>query len=101
MTLRRSWPALIALAVIAVVGVVVGSGVVGSAEQTPEVGVVTTVDSAGLADVRGFTVRTCDGRTLEFRIGIIENAAQFPPGHLAEHQATLQPVRILYRLAGA
>ena len=29
-----------------------------------------------------------DGRTVAFRIGVLENGAEFPPGHLVEHAAT-------------
>jgi hypothetical protein len=64
-------------------------------------GVIVSVDSAGLGDVRGFTLRQPGGETLEFRLGELENPTEFPPGHLAEHQATAQPVRVWYRLEGA
>ncbi len=64
-------------------------------------GVIVAVDSAGLGDVRGFTLRQVGGETLEFRLGELENPTEFPPGHLAEHQATAQPVRVWYRLEGA
>ena len=63
-------------------------------------GVVVAVDSAGLADVRGFTLRRPGGELLEFRLGELEKGDQFPPGHLAEHQATAQPVRVWYRMEG-
>ena len=55
------------------------------------------VDSVSLTDVRGFAIRTTDGRTVEFRVGQLENAAEFPPGHLGEHQATSIPIRVTYR----
>ena len=63
-------------------------------------GVVVAVDGSGLADVRGFTLRRIGGETLEFRIGELENGNEFPPGHLAEHQATAQPVTVYYRMEG-
>lgn len=66
---------------------------------TPVVGVVVGVDSKGLDKVTGFTLRTTDRGTLTFLIGSLENGAQFPPGHLVEHQATAQPVRVWYRMA--
>ena len=47
--------------------------------------------------MRGFTLLTPDGRELEFTIGTLENGAQFPPGHLAEHQALASPIRVWYR----
>lgn len=64
-------------------------------------GAIVSVDSAGLGDVRGFTLRQPGGETLEFRLGELENPTEFPPGHLAEHQATAQPVRVWYRVEGA
>ena len=64
------------------------------------VGVIVAVDAAGLGDVRGFTLRQVGGAQIEFDLRAIENGAQFPPGHLAEHQATAEPVRVWYRLEG-
>ena len=61
-------------------------------------GVIVGVDSAGLGDVRGFTLRQARGQTLEFRLGELENGMDFPPAHLAEHQATAQPVVVYYRM---
>lgn len=95
-------------------GVVVGLGVLvalgalatvlatslGRAADRTEVGVVIKVDAVSLTDVRGFTIRTPDGRTVGFRIGALENGAEFPPGHLGEHVATATPVRVTYRDEG-
>lgn len=61
------------------------------------VGVIVGVDSAGLDKVTGFDLRTTDQGTLAFVIGALDNGAQFPPGHLVEHQATGQSVRVWYR----
>jgi len=72
----------------------------GPPDTTQVEGVVVAVDSSGLADVRGFTLRRPGGETLEFRLGELENGAEFPPGHLAEHQATAQPVVVYYRMEG-
>lgn len=69
-------------------------------EGRVEVGVVTGVESVSLTEVRAFTLRTADGRTVRLEVGRLENAAEFPPAHLAEHRATGQPVRVSYRLAG-
>ncbi len=66
------------------------------ASQT-ETGLVVAVDSSGLTDVRGFSIRTNDGRTVAFRIGVLENGAEFPPGHLLEHAATGVKVVVTYR----
>ncbi len=68
--------------------------------DSPVTGVVISVDSAGLADVRGFALRTFDGVVVDLTIGRLENGAEFPPGHLAEHIATLDPVRVFFRNEG-
>lgn len=72
----------------------------GPPDTTRVEGVIVAVDSAGLADIRAFTLRRPGGETLVFRLGELENAVDFPPGHLAEHQATAQPVVIYYRMEG-
>ena len=74
----------------------------GRPEVAPSVtGVVVGVDSAGLDKVRGFTLRTVDGTTIAFTLGGLTNGVTFAPGHLVEHQATAQPVRVWYRTDGA
>jgi hypothetical protein len=68
------------------------------APDTPQVvGIIVAIDAASLADVRSFTLRTTDGKQLTFGLAELQNGAQFAPGHLAEHQATSQPVRVFYR----
>lgn len=71
--------------------------IAGQAQAQTETGLVVAVDSSGLTDVRGFTIRTSDGRTVAFRIGVLENGAEFPPGHLLEHAATGVKVLVTYR----
>jgi hypothetical protein len=60
---------------------------------SPVDGVVVHVDSTGLGNVTGFTLRVPGGATLQLTVGTLENATQFAPGHLAEHEATGSPVR--------
>ncbi len=105
-TTRRLFVAALAVLVTAVGVVAFVSGGAGSPATTvpPDaqeaVGVVTSIESEGLADVRGFTLRQRDGAELEFTIGRLENGAEFPPGHLAEHQATVTAIRVFYRDEG-
>ena len=58
-------------------------------------GVVVDVDTRSLSDVRSFTIRLGD-KTFDFQIGELENAHEFPPAHLHEHQATAEPVLVFY-----
>lgn len=76
-----------------------GSNPGGSANAPSVVGVIVGVQSEGLDRVRSFDLRTEDGATLAFRVGDLENGVTFPPGHLVEHQATAQPVRVWYETA--
>lgn len=64
---------------------------------SPVDGVLVAIDAAGLSQVKGFTLRLNDGREIVFKIGVLENGAQFPPGHLAEHMATSTPIRVSFR----
>ena len=65
--------------------------------DSPVAGIVTDVDSAGLTDVRGFTLRSSSGETLVFVIGTLENGDEFPPDRLVEHQAAASPVLVFFR----
>ena len=65
--------------------------------ETPQAtGIIVAIDASSLTDVRSFTLRTTDGQQLVFGLAELQNRTQFPPGHLAEHQATAQPVRVFY-----
>ena len=98
---------LFALALVVVIAITGGAALIlgGGTPQpsgappgtTSVTGLVVGVDSDGLTDVRGFTLRTDDGRTLVFGLTDLENGVEFPPGHLAEHQVTASPVRVWYR----
>ena len=65
---------------------------------SPVDGVIIAVDASSLSDVRGFTLLTPDGRRIAFTLGTLENPTDFPPGHLMEHQATSEPVRVYFRV---
>lgn len=66
---------------------------------SPVDGVIIAVDASSISDVRGFTLLTPDGRRIAFTLGTLENPTDFPPGHLMEHQATSEPVRVYFRVA--
>jgi hypothetical protein len=85
-----------AIAVIAVVAAVVAANLLGGPGRRVETGVVVAVEATSLTSVQGFSIRTTDGRTMDFRVGKLENGAVFPPGHLAEHRVSLVPIRVTY-----
>jgi hypothetical protein len=89
--------AVLAAAALAVVLVAVAASmVVGGPGRRVETGIVVAVQGTGLTSIQGFSIRTTDGRTVDFRLGALENGAAFPPGHLAEHKVTLVPIRVTY-----
>lgn len=95
---------LLGLVAIAVFAASIAAFVVGGPGRQVETGIVVEVQATGITNVQGFSIRTPDGRTIDFRIraGALETARDFPPGHLAEHRATLEPVRVTFiRASGA
>jgi hypothetical protein len=98
---------LVGVAVIAGLGALsyLGSGNSCACSQTapplppsPVDGVVVAVDSAALGQVKAFTLRLRDASSVTLTLGALENATEFSPSHLAEHQASSVPVRAFYRL---
>lgn len=71
------------------------------ADTVEMTGVVVGVDSRGLSDVRGFTLRRPGGELVEFGLRALQNATEFAPSHLAEHQAMADPVRVWWRMEGS
>lgn len=96
---------LFAVLLIGIVGATVLAGILLAEPSGPDLppgteqmtGVVVAVDAASLSDVRGFTLRRQGGELVEFSLRELENATEFAPGHLAEHQATAEPIRVIFR----
>ena len=65
---------------------------------SPIDGVVIEVDASSLSDVRGFTLRTSGGVALTFVLGALENASEFSPSHLTEHQVSSEAIRVWFRI---
>lgn len=104
---------LFAVVLVVVIGVTGGAALIlggwggpagGGGSQAPGtqamVGVIVEVEAEGLSDVRGFTLRLDDSELVPFELGRLENASEFPPGHLAEHQATAERVQVWFRVDG-
>jgi hypothetical protein len=94
---RKFLPLLGAVVAIGVISIALASGL---GDEKVETGVVVAVDAQGLTDVQRFTLRTSDGRTIEFQVGRLQNAAQFPPAHLGVHLQDSVPVRVTFELSG-
>lgn len=109
---RRPIVFAIALLVILLPAALIGASLLcgdgrcgGVANPTPDVaspveGVVIDVDVVSLTEVRGFTLRVDGGIAFTFVMGDLANPTEFPPSHLAEHQATSTPVRAWFRVEG-
>jgi hypothetical protein len=104
---RRTFRLFVATLAGIVIVVAIVASLAGGTARDPDapdgeqaVGIVTSIESEGLADVREFTLRTAGGQELAFRIGVLENGAEFPPGHLSEHQSLATLVRVWYRTEG-
>jgi len=97
------------LAIVLIVGLTAATVVVlgrtalgdqGPLNSEQVVGIVVRVDSAGLTKVHGFALRTDSDTDMVFVLDKLENGAEFPPGHLVEHQASSSPIRVWYRTEG-
>jgi hypothetical protein len=93
---RRRLAVLLAAAIAVVVIAVLAATAFGGPGRQVKTGIVVAVHATSLSDVQGFTILTPDGQMVDFRIGRLETAGTFPPGHLAEHKVSLVPVRVTY-----
>jgi hypothetical protein len=92
----RRLAVLLAVVVAAIALAVVVVTILGGPGRRMETGIVVAVQATSLSSVQSFSIRTIDGRTVDFRVGALENASTFPPGHLAEHKVSLAPIRVTY-----
>jgi len=70
--------------------------------SSPVDGIIVKVDATGLTQVNAFDLLTPRYPAyLHFVIGPLENATQFPPGHLKEHEASGSAVRVYYTRSGS
>jgi hypothetical protein len=95
--------AMVAFAAIGVFAYLAAANGPGSPNATAAVtspvdGIVVSVDAVSLGEVRGFTLRALSGAVVTLELGTLENPTDFPPGHLAEHQATSSPIRAYFRV---
>jgi hypothetical protein len=87
---------LVGVAIAIVALAIAAATAFGGPGRQVETGIVVSVQATGITAVQGFSIRTLDGRTVDFRIESTENAAAFPPGHLSEHKVSLVPVRVTF-----
>ena len=95
--------AVLALAILGTLGYVALSKPAATASPpevppSPVVGVVVFIDEKSLGEISSFNLLTPDGKTVSLTMGVLDNAVQFSPSHLATHMATGVPIRAFYRL---
>jgi hypothetical protein len=62
-------------------------------------GVVITADGPNAAEVNRFTLRTADGRALDFTVGRLDLAnGGLPSAHLREHMVSGEPITVFYNV---
>ena len=94
-------PLLLVAALVAPKGTCACSPTPSAVPLSPVQGVVVAVNASGLGRVAGFTIRVADGSTIDFELGALENPTEFPPGHITEHLASSQPVRVFFSAEAA
>ena len=77
--------------------VAIGFAVVLAPRTATATGVVVAVEATSLTNVTAFTIRDAGGVTHRFALGGLENAVEFPPGHLQEHIVSGVPVIVTFR----
>ena len=92
----RRLAVLLAVVVAAIALAVAAATILGGPGRRVETGIVVAVEATSLTSVQGFSIQTADGRTVDFRVGALENASTFPPGHIAEHKVSLVPIQVTY-----
>jgi hypothetical protein len=69
--------------------------------DSPVAGIVVDVTAGSGSAIKGFTLRTNDGETIDFTLGTLENAADFPPDTLEDRQTTATPILVFFRQEGS
>jgi len=68
--------------------------------DSPVAGVVTAVQMNGTT-ITGFTLHTNDGETLVFKIGVLQNADDFPASQLQDYETTGAPILVFFNQTGS
>ena len=69
--------------------------------DSPVAGVVTAVQMSGAATITGFTLHTNDGETVVFKIGVLQNADDFPASQLKDYETTGAPILVFFNQTGS
>ena len=61
-------------------------------------GIVIAATGPDVASVTDFTLRTYDGQTLQFKVGVLDVANGLPAPHLREHLVSGLPILVTYHV---
>ena len=78
--------------------VVVATIVTGCLTQQGATGIVTAAIGPDVASVTDFTLRTYDGQTLQFKVGVLDVNNGLPAPHLREHLVSGLPIFVTYHV---
>jgi hypothetical protein len=67
-------------------------------QQYGATGIVIAATGPNVASVTDFTLRTYDGRTLQFKVGVLDVNNGLPAPHLREHLASGIPIFVTYHV---
>lgn len=91
----RPWPRLAGVLALCLV---VATIAVACLQQYGATGIVTAATGPNSASVTDFTLRTYDGQTLQFKVGVLDVNNGLPAPHLREHLVSGLPIFVTYHL---
>lgn len=91
----RLWPRLAGVLALCLLVATVASGCL---QQYGATGIVTAATGPNSASVTDFTLRTYDGQTLQFKVGVLDVNTGLPAPHLREHLVSGLPIFVTYHV---
>lgn len=85
-------------AVLTLLAVFALAGCNGFVQQYGATGIVISATGPGVASVTDFTMRTYDGQTMSFKVGVLDVNNGLPAPHLREHLASGIPIYVTYHV---
>jgi hypothetical protein len=70
----------------------------GCTQQYGATGIVIAAQGPDSASVTNFTLRTYDGKTLQFKVGVLDLNNGLPAPHLREHLVNGVPIFVTYHM---
>jgi hypothetical protein len=84
--------------VVLALAVATAAGACTVVQQYGTTGIVIAATGPSVASVTDFTLRTYDGQTLQFKVGVLDVNNGLPAPHLREHLASGIPIYVTYHV---